>query len=188
MTHPHGAGGPGCSSPEPPCSRSVPPVPLSRCGAETRVLEPPTGSTLPTAGVVRTDLADRTEVDGTLGYAHTYTVLAGGAGRLTWLPAVGTVIRRGQRVYDVDGHRVPLLYGAIPLWRTLRSGVSNGRDVLELERNLADARIRLRPDGRPPLHLRDQAGRQGLAGRPGRHGDRLRTTRGRGRPARPRSG
>jgi hypothetical protein len=98
--------------------------------------EHPTGSTLPTADVVRTDLADRTEVDGTLGYAHTYIVLAGGAGRLTWLPTVGTVIRRGQRVYGVDGHRVPLVYGAIPLWRALQSGMSNGRDVLELERNL----------------------------------------------------
>ncbi|MCW2915811.1 MAG: efflux transporter periplasmic adaptor subunit [Actinomycetia bacterium] len=98
--------------------------------------EHPTGSTLPTADVVRTDLAARTEVDGTLGYAHTYTVLAGGAGRLTWLPTVGTVIRRGQRMYGVDGHRVPLVYGAIPLWRALQSGMSNGRDVLELERNL----------------------------------------------------
>lgn len=96
----------------------------------------PTGSALPTADVVRTDLADRTEVDGTLGYVHTYTVLAGGPGRLTWLPTVGTVIRRGQRVYGVDGHRVPLVYGAIPLWRALQSGMSNGRDVLELERNL----------------------------------------------------
>jgi peptidoglycan hydrolase-like protein with peptidoglycan-binding domain len=35
----------------------------------------------------------------------------------------------------VNGHSVPLFYGATPLWRPLSSGVS-GADVRELERNL----------------------------------------------------
>jgi peptidoglycan hydrolase-like protein with peptidoglycan-binding domain len=91
----------------------------------------------PTADVVRADLSDRTKVDGTLGYADSYTVLSGGTGRLTWLPDVGDEIRRGQRVYGLNGHRVPLFYGGTPFWRPLRSGMDDGRDVLELERNLA---------------------------------------------------
>jgi peptidoglycan hydrolase-like protein with peptidoglycan-binding domain len=95
-----------------------------------------TGPALATATVERTDLADRTELDGTLGYAKTYTVTASGQGRLTWLPAVGAVIRRGARSYGVDGHTVPLFYGPMPLWRTLEYGMTDGRDVLALERNL----------------------------------------------------
>jgi peptidoglycan hydrolase-like protein with peptidoglycan-binding domain len=94
----------------------------------------PTAATVP---VVRTDLADRTQVDGTLGYAGSYTVSAGGQGRLTWLPHAGATIRRGERVYEVDGVPVPLFYGTTPLWRPLRRGVSSGPDVRELERNLS---------------------------------------------------
>jgi peptidoglycan hydrolase-like protein with peptidoglycan-binding domain len=97
---------------------------------------PPAGPAVTTADVVRTDLTDRTQVDGTLGYAHSYTVPGGGRGRITWLPETGATIRRGERVYGLDGHGVPLFYGSTPLWRPLRAGVSDGADVRELERNL----------------------------------------------------
>ncbi|WP_285570811.1 peptidoglycan-binding protein [Actinoallomurus iriomotensis] len=97
---------------------------------------PPSGPAVTTADVVRTDLTDRTQVDGTLGYADTYAVLGGGHGRLTWLPDVGATIRRGKRLYGVDGHSVPLFYGVTPLWRALGQGVTDGPDVRELERNL----------------------------------------------------
>jgi peptidoglycan hydrolase-like protein with peptidoglycan-binding domain len=96
-----------------------------------------TGVPLATADVVRTDLTDTAEVDGTLGFTDTYTVLGSGRGRVTWLPDEGATIRRGKRVYGVDGHSVPLFYGSTPLWRPLRLGVSTGPDVRELERNLA---------------------------------------------------
>jgi peptidoglycan hydrolase-like protein with peptidoglycan-binding domain len=98
---------------------------------------PPVAVAPATADVVRTDLAGRTRVDGTLGYAGTYTVTAAGQGRLTWLPAVGSVIGRGQQMYGVNGRKVPLLYGPTPLWRELKNGVADGRDVRELEGNLA---------------------------------------------------
>jgi peptidoglycan hydrolase-like protein with peptidoglycan-binding domain len=107
---------------------------------------PPSTPPVATAGVVRTDLVDRSEVDGTLGYAHSRTI-AGSGGTLTWLPQTGTVIRRGQRVYGVNGHSVPLLYGAAPLWRTL-STASHGEDVRELERNLAALGYHLTVDDR----------------------------------------
>ncbi|WP_326715561.1 peptidoglycan-binding protein [Streptomyces sp. NBC_01474] len=86
--------------------------------------------------VIRGALASTTEADGTLGYAGSYTVLAGGGGRVTWLPQAGDVIRRGHQAYGVDGHRVPLFYGSMPFWRELQQGMSDGYDVLELERNL----------------------------------------------------
>ncbi len=96
----------------------------------------PRAAQVTTAEVVRTDLVSRSDLDGTLGYAHTYPLTADGDGRLTWLPDVGDVISRGRRVYELDGHKVPLFYGKTPLWRSLQVGVADGKDVLEVERNL----------------------------------------------------
>ncbi|TMR07231.1 efflux RND transporter periplasmic adaptor subunit [Actinomadura soli] len=93
-------------------------------------------SALPTAKVVRTDMAQTAKVDGTLGFANAYTVLAGAGGRITWLPAVGAVVERGEAVYGADGEKVPLLYGTTPFWRELQQGMSKGRDVKVLEANL----------------------------------------------------
>jgi peptidoglycan hydrolase-like protein with peptidoglycan-binding domain len=95
-----------------------------------------TTTALPTAAVVRTDLVSRADEDGTLGFGDSRSVLAGGTGRITWLPAAGAVINRGARAYGVDGHGIGLLYGSTPFWRTLQSGMTKGYDVLELERNL----------------------------------------------------
>src|SRR5262245_18338072 len=54
----------------------------------------------------------------------------------TMLPAPGTVVRRGNALYAVDGRPVLLLYGRVPAWRAFRSGMSPGRDVAELNKNL----------------------------------------------------
>ncbi|MEO3748734.1 peptidoglycan-binding protein [Plantactinospora sp. B5E13] len=101
---------------------------------------------LPTVPVVRTDLVDRQRVDGVLGYAGDHSIVGHG-GVLTWLPAVGTTLRRGQVVYRVDGHQVPLFYASAPLWRRLAAGVS-GSDVRDLQRNLDALGYRVRADGR----------------------------------------
>lgn len=90
-----------------------------------------------TATVVRTDLATTTQVDGVLGYAGSYQVVAQGrGGTVTTLPQPGQVITRGQPVYEVDGRPVRLLYGSRPSWRPLAVGVTAGPDVRELEENL----------------------------------------------------
>ncbi|GGR87859.1 peptidoglycan-binding protein [Streptomyces aureoverticillatus] len=57
-------------------------------------------------------------------------------GTLTWLPAEGQQIERGETVYSADEKKVPLLYGATPLYRTLDVG-AEGDDVETLEKNLA---------------------------------------------------
>ncbi|MEV0971749.1 peptidoglycan-binding protein [Microtetraspora glauca] len=90
-----------------------------------------------TAQVIRTTLTETTSVDGTLGYGSRETLTAAGrSGTITWLPSPGAMVRRGRAVYSVNADRVPLLYGDMPLYRTLRTGVK-GRDVELLERNLA---------------------------------------------------
>ncbi|WP_026412264.1 peptidoglycan-binding domain-containing protein [Actinomadura oligospora] len=103
-----------------------------------------------TAAVERTTLTETQKVDGTLGYGDTTALSAasggsGGSGKggggsssgtITWLPSAGTKIGRGEPAYRVDNRPVPLLYGRMPLYRTLKDGVS-GTDVLQFERNLA---------------------------------------------------
>ncbi|MEU2432149.1 peptidoglycan-binding domain-containing protein [Streptomyces sp. NPDC007861] len=99
-----------------------------------------------TAKVRKTTLTRTETVTGALGYGEAASVQApapvGGAeggvtGVVTWLPAEGTTIRRGAPVYSVDDRKVPLLYGSTPLYRTLKTG-SEGKDVEQLERNLAE--------------------------------------------------
>ncbi|WP_203228177.1 peptidoglycan-binding protein [Streptomyces sp. CFMR 7] len=95
-----------------------------------------TGLPPATAPVERGDLQDSAQADGTLGYDRQRKVNAGAAGTLTWTPRTGSTVRRNERLYEVDGHPVRLLYGSGPMYRTLKPG-DTGRDVEQLERNLA---------------------------------------------------
>jgi HlyD family secretion protein len=124
---------------------------LRRPAAAPAAAEAPTGL----ATVTRTEVVARQQVAGTLSYGASSTVAAqaqaqGGAaggssgagggqpqsGILTRVPAVGAVVGRGQELYEVDGHAVPLWYGTRPAWRTFQLGMSDGPDVRELEANL----------------------------------------------------
>ena len=101
-----------------------------------------------TALVVRTDVRQQTSVTGTLGYAGNYSVIAptgpaasggaaGSTGMITWLPAAGAIVTRGEPAYAVGGQPVPLFYGARPAWRDMAPGITPGPDVRQLQRNLA---------------------------------------------------
>jgi hypothetical protein len=113
--------------------------------------------------VTRQSLSQQTSVSGTLGYAGTYTVVvptdggqppgsgsqpSGGSspssslssgspsgGTFTALPAVGKVIHQGQSIYSVSGSPVVLLYGSVPVYRTLSQDMT-GTDVQELNADL----------------------------------------------------
>jgi peptidoglycan hydrolase-like protein with peptidoglycan-binding domain len=90
-----------------------------------------------TATVERRDLVDRETVDGTLGYADPAPLRAGASGTLTAIRESGAVVRRGRSLYDVDNEPAAwLLYGSLPAWRDLTPYMSDGDDVLQLERNL----------------------------------------------------
>jgi putative peptidoglycan binding protein len=92
---------------------------------------------LATAPVVRTGLTNTVQVSGSLGYAGSVTVVNQTAGTAyTALPQPGQVVRRGGRLYEVDGSPVFLLYGGRPEWRALAVGVTAGPDVAQLDRNL----------------------------------------------------
>lgn len=90
-----------------------------------------------TVAVERRTLKETETVSGELGYDESLTLSAGvSGGVLTWLPAEGTVVRRGEAVYRVDDEPVILLIGKLPLYRALSDGVDDGADVKQLERNL----------------------------------------------------
>jgi peptidoglycan hydrolase-like protein with peptidoglycan-binding domain len=91
-----------------------------------------------TATVAKRTLTRTQTVGGTLGYGSSYAVQAppGDGGMVTWLPDEGDLIERGGTVYRLDQVKVPLLYGSIPIYRTLSVG-SKGDDVQQLERNLS---------------------------------------------------
>src|SRR5207244_7094528 len=89
-----------------------------------------------TATVERRDLVERDSVSGTLGYADVRSVTSPRQGTLTEAPTLGSVIERGQSLFEVNGRGVPLFLGAVPMYRNLAPGVSDGADILELEYNL----------------------------------------------------
>ena len=90
-----------------------------------------------TALVVKTDLVNTVQVAGALGYLGSYGIVNQAAGTAyTALPGTGAVVRRGQRLYEVDGTPVTLFYGTRPTWRTLSEVVPPGPDVAQLDRNL----------------------------------------------------
>lgn len=95
-----------------------------------------TGLPPATAPVERGDLRDSAQADGTLGYDRQRKINAGAAGTLTWTPRTGSTTERNERLYEIDGRAVRLLYGSGPMYRTLKPG-DEGRDVEQLERNLA---------------------------------------------------
>lgn len=108
--------------------------------------------------VTRQSLSEQASVDGTLGYSRSYTVVvpsgssgassSGGSsptggsssgsssgGTFTWLPADGEVVRQGHRLYSVSNSPVVLLYGSVPVYRSLSKGMT-GTDVKQLNRDL----------------------------------------------------
>ena len=89
-----------------------------------------------TAQVERSTLVDAETVDGTLGYGTETAVTPRLRGTVTWLPAAGSTVKRGGRLYGVDDTPVVLLRGTLPLYRPLAPGVE-GADVKQFEQNLA---------------------------------------------------
>lgn len=88
-----------------------------------------------TATVTRQTLKDSRAEDGSLGYGTSVSAVGRVPGTVTRLPESGEEITRGKALYRVDDRPVVLMYGAVPAYRTLRTG-DEGADVEELERNL----------------------------------------------------
>jgi hypothetical protein len=87
------------------------------------------------ATVAQESITSQTQVDATLGYTGSYSIVGTAQGTITWLPAIGQVVSRGQTLYDINGSPVVLLYGATPAYRNLSEGES-GADVEQLNYDL----------------------------------------------------
>lgn len=89
------------------------------------------------AAVQRRDLVDRQDVDGTLGFSDTTKATAPATGTITRLRDEGDTVTRGRSLMSIDADATAwVLYGTTPMYRDLGPGVSDGRDVRQLERNL----------------------------------------------------
>lgn len=80
-------------------------------------------------------LTSQIPVNGTLGYAGSYSVVNQAQGTITALPSIGQVVRQGQVMYRVTNAPVILLYGRVPASRSLSEGLI-GPDVAELNADL----------------------------------------------------
>jgi multidrug efflux system membrane fusion protein len=105
----------GSAAKEPAASRALPPA---------------------TAKVTRTTLVETKKLPGTLGYGDPAPVSAAQTGTLTWIAPVGSTVERGKPLFKLDERPVVALYGSLPLYRTLRTGVK-GTDVKQFEENLS---------------------------------------------------
>ncbi|MEU1302662.1 peptidoglycan-binding protein [Streptomyces shenzhenensis] len=89
-----------------------------------------------TVAVARTDLSDTREIEGTLGFGAARSIKGTDGGKVTWLPAVGASVTRGKQLYRVNDRPAVVFYGSTPLYRTLDSVGSVGRDVRVVADNL----------------------------------------------------
>ncbi|BCB80434.1 peptidoglycan-binding protein [Phytohabitans flavus] len=90
-----------------------------------------------TIQVTRQTLVQATTVEGELSHGDPVPLASQAQGTVTWLPAVGATISRGQALLRADERPVVLLYGALPIYRPLASGVE-GADVQQFEQNLRE--------------------------------------------------
>jgi len=95
----------------------------------------PTAAPAETAKVQRETLVDYVTMDGELGFGAPQPVASAAAGTVTWLAAPGATVSRGQALVRVDDQPVVLLYGRLPMYRQLGTGVE-GADVAQFETNL----------------------------------------------------
>jgi len=97
-----------------------------------------TASGAPTslATVARTDLVATASYDGTLTYANSRALSASGQGVVTSVPMPGATIVAGQQLFSVNEAPTFLMYGQVPMYRTLQAGVADGADVAQLQADL----------------------------------------------------
>jgi len=99
--------------------------------------EEPSAQPASTTQVTRQTLVQATTVEGELSHGDPVPLESHAQGTVTWLPAAGATISRGQALLRADERPVVLLYGALPIYRPLAAGVE-GADVKQFERNLRE--------------------------------------------------
>ncbi len=90
-----------------------------------------------TTVITRGDLSEGFRAQGTLAYASQRDLGTSLSGVVTGFPASGSIVGAGQELFRIDDQPVVLLHGDLPAWRSFSGGMTDGADVLQLERNLA---------------------------------------------------
>lgn len=93
-----------------------------------------------TATVTRMNLLDTRTQTGTLGFGDPVDVpfiSKARSGIVTWMAPEGSVVKRGEPLFAIDGQPVVLLYGELPAFRTLRFDGASFDDFEWLELNNA---------------------------------------------------
>jgi peptidoglycan hydrolase-like protein with peptidoglycan-binding domain len=106
-------------------------------GGRTEAAQAPGPQAPETVQVVKTDLSDSRDFAAAIGFGPAQTLTGRSQGTITWLPAPGRVVGRGQPLYRVDNRPVSLFLGATPLWRKLDGPGIKGPDVRIVKDNLA---------------------------------------------------
>ncbi|MFG2818081.1 peptidoglycan-binding protein [Kitasatospora sp. NPDC048365] len=89
-----------------------------------------------TTKITRQTLATTNSLTGELGYGTATPIRSRAGGTVTWLPEVGATVSRGEVLLRADNLPVVLMYGSLPVYRTLGLD-AKGPDVEQFERNLA---------------------------------------------------
>ena len=138
---------------------------IDRSGPSTAAAVAPTRS-IALQPVTKRDLVETASYDGTLAYDDQSTLSAAVPGTITRLPKVGVTATRGRILYAIDNVPTVLMYGSFPMYRTLQSGVTDGRDVEELEQNLTELGYGADLTVDDGVDVRHHDRRRGVAGRP----------------------
>ena len=93
-------------------------------------------TTLSTSVVERRDLVEYGSLSGNLGYELTAISAAPMNGTITYLTGEGSVLTRGDVIYEVNDQPAVLFYGEQAAWRPLSQESEPGLDIRQLEENL----------------------------------------------------
>ncbi|WP_020523728.1 peptidoglycan-binding domain-containing protein [Catelliglobosispora koreensis] len=88
-----------------------------------------------TAKVTRQTMVQSVTIAGKLGYGVPVPLTTQAQGVLTWLPAVGTIVERGETLFRANEQPIVLMHGPLPMYRPLAIGVK-GPDVKQFKDNL----------------------------------------------------
>lgn len=95
------------------------------------------GTPAGTAGAAVRDLTRTDALSGVVAYQDMRELSSAKTGIVTRLPEVGADLAPGAVLMAIDEQPVVLLGGAVPAYRDLKAGVSDGVDVQQLETSLA---------------------------------------------------
>lgn len=110
------------------------------------------GAAVTTAEVAVRDLTRTDTLNGVVAYQNLRELSSAQSGIITRLPQVGQDLDVGAVLMAVDEQPVVLLNGAVPAYREMRAGVSDGADVRQLEESLVALGHATQAEGFPDAH------------------------------------